>query len=151
MNRAKVLLLAVLVGLLAGSAVVGLGLAPEIKRYVIAGGGGRSASGGYAVDGTIGQALVGSSSSGGLRVQGGFWPGTGLAPTAEPTATATATQTATATPTATQTHTRTATPTATQTHTRTATHTATSTGTATLTATPEDHAIYLPVVLRQYP
>jgi len=47
----------------------------EIPRYVIAGGGGHSASGSYALHGTIGQPWVDFSASAGYGVGSGFWGG----------------------------------------------------------------------------
>ncbi len=44
-----------------------------IKSSVIAGGGGSSTGGALAIDGTIGQAMVGISSAGNFSVAGGFW------------------------------------------------------------------------------
>lgn len=47
-----------------------------IQKSVIAGGGGRSAGGTFTLDGTIGQPVAGSSSSGGgYDLAGGFWGG----------------------------------------------------------------------------
>ena len=46
----------------------------QIKWYKIAGGGGISASGGYAVTGTLGQAEAGAAMTGGnYSMTGGFW------------------------------------------------------------------------------
>lgn len=55
----------------------------EITQSIIASGGGQnSASGNFSVDGTIGQPLAGTSSTGGtFNVRGGFWTSS-LAPTA---------------------------------------------------------------------
>ena len=46
----------------------------EVQRSVIAGGGGDSAGGVFAVTGTLGQGVAGSTSNGGgFAVNGGFW------------------------------------------------------------------------------
>lgn len=82
-----------------------------IVRSVIAGGGGNSNGGVFNLDGTTGQCIAGSTSTGGLfSVASGFW-GAGAAGTPTPTPTATPTGTPTATPTSTPTATPTATPT----------------------------------------
>ena len=48
----------------------------EITKSVIAGGGGRAAGGPFTLDGTIGQSVAGTTSSGGgFDVTGGFWSG----------------------------------------------------------------------------
>lgn len=49
----------------------------RIDRYVIASGGGDMSSTGYSVNGTIGQPLIGSSSSSSYIVESGFWVGAG--------------------------------------------------------------------------
>ena len=103
----------------------------QITRSVIAGGGGNSAGGVFNLDGTTGQCVAGSTSTGGLfSVAGGFWGGGTVVGTPTPTATPTST------PTATPTSTPTATPTATPTGTPTATPTATPTNPPTATPTP---------------
>jgi hypothetical protein len=56
-----------------------------VSRYVIAGGGGQSSGGVFAIQGTIGQAdadPLQPASGGALAVTGGFWPG--IAPPAPP-------------------------------------------------------------------
>jgi len=111
--------------------------------HVVAGGGGRSASAGYAVNGSIGQPATGGLSSSGYRLNAGFWYGIQEtpSPTATPTPTTTRTHTPSPTASATPSATRTATvpPTSTSTPTQTpmasATPTATRTGTAPLTPT----------------
>lgn len=45
---------------------------------VIAFGGGHSEAEGYKADGTIGQAIIGASTTGDYTVQGGFWGGGGI-------------------------------------------------------------------------
>lgn len=118
MNRSFTLILIVVLvsaGLFAQSGGVF-----EIKKSVIAGGGGRSIGGIFVTEGTVAEALAGIASTGGIfSVTGGFWGGGSLGtptptPTATPTGTPTATPTATPTvvPTATPTNTPTATPTA---------------------------------------
>jgi len=115
----------------------------DLWWHVIAGGGGRSASANYIVNGSIGQPAVGELSSANYRLGAGFWPGIGAetpTPTSTPTATPTGTVPPTATPTATSTPTRTSTPTTTPTgtvpHTPTPTPTTTPTGTVPPTPTP---------------
>jgi len=49
----------------------------QIDWYVIGSGGGHSESGAYAIDGTIGQPIVGVSSSASYRIESGFWVGAG--------------------------------------------------------------------------
>ena len=49
----------------------------QIDWYVIASGGGHSESGNYQADGTIGQAIVGQSSSDNYILEAGFWVGFG--------------------------------------------------------------------------
>src|SRR5437899_5103310 len=47
-----------------------------IQKSVIAGGGDRSTGGSFIVDGTIGQTVAGTQSTGGtFSLQSGFWPG----------------------------------------------------------------------------
>ncbi len=48
----------------------------EISREVIGSGGGHSEAGPYSLDATIGQAVVGASSSGDYELGAGFWNGT---------------------------------------------------------------------------
>ncbi|MEO8135454.1 MAG: hypothetical protein ABI831_15910 [Betaproteobacteria bacterium] len=50
----------------------------EIPQSVIAGGGGSSAGGSYALTGTIGQSLVSTSSGGSYVLKSGFWGGGNL-------------------------------------------------------------------------
>ena len=45
-----------------------------LEKYVIASGGGHSVSSGYQMDATIGQAIIGHSSSMSFAIDGGFWP-----------------------------------------------------------------------------
>jgi hypothetical protein len=52
----------------------------SIDRHVIASGGGHSESATYMVDATIGQPVVGSSSSDNYSMEGGFWGGFGPPP-----------------------------------------------------------------------
>jgi hypothetical protein len=49
----------------------------QIDWYVIGSGGGHSESGAYSIDGTIGQPIVGVSSSANYRIEAGFWVGAG--------------------------------------------------------------------------
>lgn len=66
---------------LAAGATAANAAAPTILRFVIAGGGQRSATGAYVVTGTIGQALAGPTAGpmvgGSYSVRSGFWPGDG--------------------------------------------------------------------------
>ena len=160
MSRATVVLLVVLICLLAVGAAGALGLAPSIRRYVVGSGGGRSTTSDYALDGTIGQAVVASSSSGSFRLGAGYWRG--LMAQASPTGTATSTRTATPSPTPTGTLTATASPTSTgtatttPTATTTASPTSTATGTvvatptATVTTTPPTYRLHIPAILRKW-
>jgi hypothetical protein len=85
MRRLVLLGLALVLLLSAGAALAtdeGGGI--EIPRWVIAGGGGRSEAGRYALTGTIGQAVVGTGSGGSYEVCSGFWAGPcGWEPVAE--------------------------------------------------------------------
>ncbi len=88
----------------------------DLWWHVVAGGGGRSASAGYAVSGSAGQAASGALGSAGYRLGAGFWAGAQAPPpqtaTSTPTATRTGTPpTASATPSSTATITRTPSPT----------------------------------------
>ena len=60
-------------------ASVALAQTYEIDWYVIGSGGGESQSTNYQVNGTIGQPIVGMSSSASYRVESGFWVGAGAA------------------------------------------------------------------------
>jgi len=51
----------------------------QIDWYVIASGGGHTESSSYQIDGTIGQPIVGSSSSAVYQIEAGFWVGFGEA------------------------------------------------------------------------
>jgi len=107
----------------------------DLWWHAIAGGGGRSSSASYVVNGSLGQPAVGELSSTSYRLGAGFWPGIGAeaptTPTSTPTATPTGTVPPTATPTATSTSTPTSTPTATPTGTPAATYSPTPTPTVT--------------------
>jgi len=50
----------------------------EIDWYVIGSGGGHSESSSYSIDGTIGQPIIGVSSSASYTVESGFWVGAGV-------------------------------------------------------------------------
>ncbi|MCD6162943.1 MAG: hypothetical protein J7K40_11090 [candidate division Zixibacteria bacterium] len=52
----------------------------QIDWYVIGSGGGSSSSESYSVDGTIGQPIVGQTSSENYIVEAGFWVGSGAGP-----------------------------------------------------------------------
>jgi hypothetical protein len=72
---------AIAAAIVATASSVAAAASPTILRYVVAGGGRRSATGAYAVTGTVGQALAGPVSGpmtgGTYSVQSGFWPGQG--------------------------------------------------------------------------
>jgi hypothetical protein len=124
----------------------------DLGWHVIVGGGGRSSSANYAVDGSIGQPAVGESSSVGSQLSAGFWPGAivVLSPTA--TVTPSASPTGTPPPTVTRTPTATATSIATRTPTATPSPASTPTATPTGTVSPTPgYRIYLPIVLKSYP
>jgi len=74
----KRILLIALVGLLLALLIVGVVMAQssvdfDLSWYVLAGGGGRSASADYAMNGTLGQAAVGFSSSADYGMRSGYW------------------------------------------------------------------------------
>jgi hypothetical protein len=74
----KRILLVVLVGLLLAVLIVGVVVAQssasfDLSWHVLAGGGGKSASTHYAMNGTLGQAIVGFSESGSYGTQTGYW------------------------------------------------------------------------------
>jgi hypothetical protein len=48
---------------------------PTIDWWVIGGGGGSASNGGTSLDGTIGQPVVGSNTSGSTQLDSGFWGG----------------------------------------------------------------------------
>ena len=63
-------------GVLSITAVAQSGGAFVITKSVIAGGGGQSAAGGFLLDGTVGQSMAGTRSTGGtFELGGGFWGG----------------------------------------------------------------------------
>src|SRR2546423_4635085 len=75
-----IVLTALLVSLLAAMTLSQSGGTFVIQKSVIAGGGGRTTGGAFAVDGTIGQSLAGTTATGGsFSVSSGFW-GAGGAP-----------------------------------------------------------------------
>ena len=49
----------------------------EVQRYVIASGGGHSEAGDLTLDGTVGQAVVGTTTQGTFDLCSGFWCGMG--------------------------------------------------------------------------
>jgi hypothetical protein len=55
----------------------------SIDRHVIASGGGQSESGSYSINCTIGQPIVGVSSSDNYTIEGGFWAGQGAPPSGD--------------------------------------------------------------------
>ena len=70
----KVLILLMIVA----SASMGLAQDYSIDWYVIGSGGGESQSTNYRINGTIGQPIVGISSSANYTVESGFWVGSGI-------------------------------------------------------------------------
>ena len=84
--RLGCLFILALSGLLNGTVAAQSGGTFVIEKSVIAGGGGRGAGGQFVLDGTVGQHLAGASSSGGgFAVNGGFWGGSGTAPSSNAT------------------------------------------------------------------
>lgn len=67
------LLLAITVLVVASAALALSG--ENIPRWVVAGGGGQSAGGGYALNSTLGQAEAGTMGGGDYTLSGGFWVG----------------------------------------------------------------------------
>lgn len=65
--------------LLAGVVLTGPTVAQQISSHVIAAGGGtsRSAGGCRTLEGTLGQAAIGTASGGEFTVQAGYWAGPG--------------------------------------------------------------------------
>ena len=84
--------------LLLGGVVAGMKARELLKRWVVAGGGGRISSAGYRLDSTVGQAVVGDTSSAGYRLKSGYWPGSAEQPTQGTTPTRSPTPTRTLTP-----------------------------------------------------
>jgi hypothetical protein len=121
-----------------GSALARAGLY-DLNWFTVDGGGGRSASGIYSMQGSIGQPDAGAQVGGPYNLHGGFWSGAGSAST--PTTTVTPTRTRTPTRTVTSSPTRTPTPSPTRT--RTPTPTPTSTPTTNL-----GEKVYLPFAWR---
>jgi len=68
-------LLTALAALLLLAGVILANGTPSIDRYVIGGGGGHSEATPYALDGTIGQPVVGLASGDGYELCSGFWCG----------------------------------------------------------------------------
>ena len=66
---------------IAGILIMATSYAPaqnySIDKYVIGGGGGEMSSTGYSVNGTVGQPVIGPSSSTGYVLNAGFWTGGG--------------------------------------------------------------------------
>ncbi len=74
MKRTRIFLSLVAFLLLAGVALANASV-PTVDWWVIGGGGGHAEAGNYALDGTIGQALVGTASDTGYELCSGFWCG----------------------------------------------------------------------------
>lgn len=80
MNKQKITTLAiVLICSLLLSRVVLAYVSPTIDWHVIGGGGGPVEAGTYALDGTIGQAVVGLATDTSLEICSGFWCGAAAA------------------------------------------------------------------------
>jgi hypothetical protein len=125
----KVVFLLLLLGLLLGGRAMAVFLADyAIPWYAIAGGGGHTQSTGYALEGTVGQAIAGPAGSAGYQLGVGF--AYGLIEAVPPTPTATHTATPSRTPTV------------------TATGVPSPTPTRTVTPIGPQETIYLPIVLR---
>jgi hypothetical protein len=77
MKRAAFFISIVLAALVVSIAVAQSGNSYDLSWNTIDGGGGSSSSGGYTLDGTIGQPDAGLLSGGGYTLSGGFWPGVG--------------------------------------------------------------------------
>ena len=135
-RKAVVLLVILLGGLLVTGVVLAKGaISYAIGWRVIGGGGGPAQSGGYRLNGTVGQGVVGLSTGLSYQLGAGYWYGiAGATPLPTPTATRTATRTPTPTPT----------PTATETTTPTPTRTLTPTATTTVSI----HRLWLPVIMK---
>jgi hypothetical protein len=71
MNIYKILIMMLLIVSVAGAQDY------QIDWYVIASGGGHSESDNYLINGTIGQPIVGKSSSASYQIDAGFWVGAG--------------------------------------------------------------------------
>ncbi len=100
--RKRCILIASLLGLWV---LCSVGLGASLNGFgvwwnAITGGGGHSTGGNFAVDGSVGQPIVGASSGGGFGVSAGFWTlGGALPPQATPTHTPTGPAPQTPTPT----------------------------------------------------
>jgi hypothetical protein len=76
MNKKVIIYIALLALVLLGGTALGQGSADfGLWWNAITSGGGHSASASYVVDGSIAQPVLGTSSSAGYRVSGGFWYG----------------------------------------------------------------------------
>jgi hypothetical protein len=84
---------------LAGAVVARSWADLSLRWHVIASGGGRAASGSYAVAGSIAQPMVGAAQSSGYRLGAGFWYGARAPAPPTPTPTSTTPPPPTATPT----------------------------------------------------
>jgi len=73
--KAKIVILIVMAAAILFAAVALANGGPSIERYVIGGGGGHSEAGSYALDSTIGQAVIGVTSANGYELCSGFWCG----------------------------------------------------------------------------
>jgi hypothetical protein len=74
-HRRIILLLALLASLVLVSAVLSAPAITTLERYVMAGGGGHIEAGIYALEGSIGQPLVGLDSAAPYELCSGFWCG----------------------------------------------------------------------------
>ena len=79
MNR--ILMLSILAVLLLSTTALSASNAPvviEVQRHVIAGGGGRSEAGNYALHGAVGQPVAGTTVNSPYELCAGFWCGGGI-------------------------------------------------------------------------
>lgn len=76
MNARRAIACAALVALLATTAVaLAQSSGFDLSWFTVDGGGGASQAGGYALDGTLGQAEAGAMTGGPFRLDGGYWAG----------------------------------------------------------------------------
>ena len=96
-NRSVVLATLVVTAALATSVLAQSSGSYNLRRFVVAGGGGRAADGDVELHGTIGQGWVGVSTGPGIRLSSGFWwPEARSAPSGTPTVHGTVSPSATA-------------------------------------------------------
>lgn len=76
--KRRALLLALVAIVLVSTTVLAAPTALQLPRSVLSGGGAHVAAGSYAIDGSIGQSVVGIVSAGSYQVCSGFWCGLGI-------------------------------------------------------------------------